>query len=89
MKRDKFYKTVVPRLNDSQRAVLFNDRFALMMNYPYEHFRFIINWPGPSVKSAIKLMQTGIECSKAHGAKYAMLSKKSWLCSNLVNLGAF
>ena len=87
--RDKFYKTVVPRLDDSQRSVLHNERFVLMMNFPYEHFRYIVNWPGPSTKNAILLMQKGIESSKARGAKFAMLSTKSWLCSNLVNLGAF
>ena len=87
--RDKHYKTVVPRLDDSQRGVLYNDRFAVMINYPYEHFRYIVNWPGPSVRKAIELMQTGIECSKANGAQYCMLNTKSWLCSNLANLGGF
>ena len=54
--RDKHYKTVVPRLDDTQRAVLHNDRFAVMMNYPYEHFRYIVNWPGASVRKGIELM---------------------------------
>ena len=87
--RDRHYKTVVPRLDDSQRGVLHNDRFAVMMNYPYEHFRYIVNWPGASVRKAIELMQKGVECSKANGARYCMLATKSYLCSNLGNLGAF
>ena len=55
--RDKHYTTVIPHLDDSHRGVLHNDRFAVMMNYPYEHFRYIVNWPGPSIRKAIELIQ--------------------------------
>ena len=89
LNRDKHYTTVVPILTDEQRYVLHNDKFALMVNFPYEQFRFIVNQPGGSIEEAVKLMQKGIEKSKEMGAKYGMLGTKSWLCCNLLNLGAF
>ena len=89
LQKDKHYYTVVPKLTDEQRFVLHNDKFALMVNFPYEQFRFIVNQPGGSIEEAVRLMQKGIEKSKEMGAKYGMLATKSWLCCNLANLGGF
>ena len=89
LNKDKHYSTVVPMLTDDERFILHNDKFALMANFPYEQFRFIVNQPGGSVEEAIKLMQKGIEKIKEGGVKFGMLGTKSWLCCNLANLGGF
>ena len=79
----------MPLLTDDQRYILHNDKFALMVNFPYEQFRFVVNQPSGSIKKAVALMQEAIETSKSHGAKFAMLATKSHMCCDLANLGAF
>ena len=89
LSRDKHYSTVVPLLTDAQRHVHHNDKFALMVNYPYEQFRFIANQKSGSIQEAVKLLQMAIERTKEAGCHFGMLGTKSWLCCNLANLGAF
>ena len=87
--KDKYYSTVVKELSDEQRGILYNDNFALSLNFPYEQFIFAAREECGSFEKAIKRMQSGIEKSKKCGAAYSMLATKSWLCCNLENLGGF
>ena len=92
IKKDRHYSSVVQQVTDDQRLIHMNDdgSFMLMVNFPYEQFRFVVNNPSGSVTEAIRLMQTGIETVKGEGkVHFGMLSTKSWLCCNLNNLGGF
>ena len=92
IKKDRHYSSVVQQVTDDQRLIHMSDdgSFMLMVNFPYEQFRFVVNKPGGSVEEAIRLMQSGIEAVKGDGkVHFGMLSTKSWLCCNLNNLGGF
>ena len=79
----------MPLLTDDQRYILHSDKFVLMVNFPYEQFRFIVNQPGGSIRNAVTLMQEAIAASEIHGAKFCMLDTGSPMCCDLANLGAF
>ena len=83
---------MVSEVSDKERFIHMNaaENLIVLVNYPYEQFRFIVNNYGGSVSDAIRQMQSGIEAVKGDGkVTFGMLSTKSWLCCNLDNLGGF